>query len=322
MGEGDRRVVALRSVARTLGLVTSTSRRAGRWAAPAVSLALLAGCGGDDAPAAAPDGDGTTSTSTTAEPSPTTTTSTTPPPPPTTTTSTLPPRPDWLGTRPLPLRPDGFGEIQPTPPELVDRRISTVDVLPPPAGEAFESSIVEVPEDVAARSTWDPECPVALGDLRYVRVSFWGFDGTPHTGELLVNESAAQPMVDVFAALHAARFPVEEMRVTRKDELDAAPTGDGNNTSAFVCRPTRGSKRWSEHAFGLAVDVNPFHNPYTRDDLVLPELASAYVDRENVRPGMILPGDVVTGAFAGIGWGWGGAWQRPVDRQHFSANDR
>ena len=84
--------------------------------------------------------------------------------------------------------------------------------------------------------------------------------------------------------------------------LDAPPTGDGNNTAAYACRPTRGSTSWSAHAYGRAVDVNPFMNPYTRDgsDIVLPELASAYLDRSWRRPGMNLPGSVVNRAFAAV----------------------
>ena len=35
-------------------------------------------------------------------------------------------------------------------------------------------------------------------------------------------------------------------------------------------------------------------------------------------PGVIRQGDVVTRAFARIGWTWGGTWQDP-DYQHFSA---
>ena len=49
----------------------------------------------------------------------------------------------------------------------------------------------------------------------------------------------------------------------------------------------------------------------------LPELASAYLDRTDVRPGMILPGDEVVAAFAAIGWHWGGEWSEP-DHMHFS----
>ncbi|MFB9908146.1 M15 family metallopeptidase [Allokutzneria oryzae] len=242
-----------------------------------------------------------------------------------TTASSLP-QPDprgqeWpLGSRPLPLRPDGFGQVLPTPPELVERALPTTDVLPPPTGDRFASTVSDVPPAVLARSTWQPGCPVRKEDLRYLTLSFWGFDGRQHTGEMLVNASAAEAVVTVFGRLWAARFPLEEMRVSSRAELGHAPTGDGNNTSAFVCRPARGQTSWSAHAYGIAVDVNPFCNPYLRGDLVLPELASAYVNRSRRVPGMIVPGGVVTQAFASVGWTWGGAWRSPKDLMHFSAN--
>ncbi|WP_235191043.1 M15 family metallopeptidase [Amycolatopsis rifamycinica] len=227
-----------------------------------------------------------------------------------------------VGARPLPRRPDGFGEVEPTPPELVNRALPTKDLLPPPTGEEYASTISAVPAAVLARSTWQPTCPVKAGDLRYLTMSFRGFDGRAHTGEMLVNASAAASVTKVFGQLFAARFPIEEMRVTGPAELTAPPTGDGNTTSAFVCRPARGQTTWSAHASGLAVDVNPFCNPYTQGDLVLPELASAYVDRSRRRPGMVLAGDVTVRAFAAIGWSWGGNWRRPVDRMHFTATGR
>jgi hypothetical protein len=246
-------------------------------------------------------------------------------PAPTTTTapaSTAAARPDWLGTRPLPLRPDGFGEVLPTPPELVDRRIATIDLLDPPADGAFASTVAPVPADVVARSSWQPACPVGLNQLRYVTVSFWGFDDRPHTGELIVNAGVADAMTGIFRQLFEARFPIEEMRVIRAEEIDAHPTGDGNTTTSFVCRPAVGSGSWSRHAYGLAIDINPFHNPYIKGDLVLPELASAYIDRSGDRVGVIREGDVVTQAFDAMGWAWGGRWNTLDDFMHFSDNGR
>jgi hypothetical protein len=235
-------------------------------------------------------------------------------------TASSAPAAGWqVGARPLPRRSDGFGEVEPTPPELVNRALPTKDVLPPPAGAAYASTISAVPADVLARSTWQPGCPVKAADLRYLTMSFWGFDGRAHTGEMLVNASGAAGITKVFGQLFAARFPLEEMRVTGPAELTAPPTGDGNSTSAFVCRPARGQTTWSAHASGLAVDVNPFCNPYTQGDLVLPELASAYIDRSRHRPGMVLAGDATVRAFAAIGWSWGGNWHSPTDRMHFTA---
>ena len=226
-----------------------------------------------------------------------------------------------LGAKPLPLRPDGFGQVLPTPPELRRRRFPTVDRPPPPTGGRFQSAVRPIGPAIRTRmgATWSPACPVRLADLRYVTVSFRGFDGRPHTGELVVHRRVADQIVSVFARLYRAAFPIEEMRLVTTADLNAHPTGDGNNTAAFVCRAARNQRRWSAHAYGLAVDVNPFQNPYRRGGLVLPELASSYLDRGRVRPGMIRPGDVVTSAFAGIGWTWGGTWRSPTDLMHFSA---
>ncbi|MDQ3788413.1 MAG: M15 family metallopeptidase [Actinomycetota bacterium] len=245
---------------------------------------------------------------------------TSPPATTTTTTTTAPPSPEWrVGARPLPLRPDGYGQVLPTPPELVNRDLPTVDRLPPPGDGRYHSSVAPVPADVLARSTWQRSCPVAATDLRYLTMSFVGYDGREHTGEMIVNARVAAAVTRVFGHLFAARFPIEEMRVVAGAELTAPPTGDGNNTTAFVCRPAVGQKRWSAHAYGLAIDLNPFCNPYVRGDLVLPELASSYVDRSNRRPGMVEPGDVAVRAFTAIGWTWGGEWTTPRDLQHFTA---
>jgi D-alanyl-D-alanine carboxypeptidase len=282
-----------------------------------VALAITAvACGeGDAAAPARPAGGNPTTTTAPAptESAPTTTATIAPATPPLT-------RPDWLGTRllnPVPGEPP-----PPTPPELDPRILPTVDVLPPPADGGFHAAVQPVPADVVARSTWQEACPVTLDELRYVTLSFWGFDDTAHTGEIIVHRDAADVMVGVFEQLFAERFPIEDMRVSSMADLDAPNTGDGNTTAAFVCRPTRGSSRWSEHAYGLAIDVNPFQNPYVRDGGVIPGLAGSYLDRANVRPGMLEPGTGPVAAFAAIGWRWGGDWENPRDYMHFSASGR
>jgi hypothetical protein len=249
-------------------------------------------------------------------------------PPPATPSATAPatpslgggatPAPAWIGTRVLAVT----GVARRTPRALKDRRIITQDRLPPPADGAFHARVRRVPASVARRSTWRSGCPVTLSRLRYVTVSFIGFDRRAHTGELLVNASVAGDVVRVFRRLFAARFPIEEMRVTAASELDLPPTGDGNNTSAFVCRATRGSTSWSAHAYGEAIDVNPFQNPYTRGSVQLPELATSYLDRSDRRPGMIYAGGPVVRAFRSVGWSWGGQYRSLKDRMHFSATGR
>ena len=221
-----------------------------------LSIALTATACSD---ASNPDTHATSSPSLSASPSPSPTPTSPPQPPP---LGGLPP--PWLGTRPLPLRADGFGEVRPTPPELRHRRFTLPDIVDPLPGRGFASRVDPVPPDVLSRSTWQPGCPVTADELRWVRLAFWGFDDVRHTGELLVNAAVADDLVSVFRALYEARYPIEEMRVTRLDELDAPPTGDGNDTGAFACRATIGRTSFSQHAYGLAIDVNPFQNPYVK----------------------------------------------------------
>ena len=294
-------------------------RRLARGLTTALLLAVATACGSDDdlsveRPAEIPS---TVAEDDAAAPA---TVTTTPLPTTTAPTSSAVPRPEWLGTRVLPKGPEGYAAAQPTPPELVDRRLETPDHLPPPLTDEFRAEVSDVPDEVLARSTWSPECPVPREELRWVLVTFWGFDGEVHTGELLLRADAVEAVVAGFELLHEQRFPIEEMRIVEPAELDLPPTGDGNNTTAFVCRPTRGSSSWSEHAQGRAVDINPFHNPYVKGDVVLPELATAYADRDDVRPGMLYVDDVA--GFTGAGWGWGGHWRSLKDYMHVSANDR
>ena len=232
---------------------------------------------------------------------------------------------DWeLGAHPLPLTPDGYGVVRPTPKTLRVRRFPTTDLLPPPADGRFHSTAGPITPAIRSRmgETWSPACPVALTDLSYLTLAFRGFDGEAHTGELVVAASVADDVVSVFRELFAAGFPIEEMRLPTTADMEAHPTGDGNDTAGLVCRATRGETTWSAHAYGLAIDLNPFMNPYHNGDVVLPELASAYLDRGWVRPGMVEPGSVAVRAFARIGWSWGGDWSSLKDFQHFTATGR
>lgn len=194
------------------------------------------------------------------------------------------------------------------------------DILPPPADGKFHFSIRPITPSLAKRmgDVYRPGCPVPLNKLSYVLVSFRGFDRRAHTGELVVATSAATKMVNAFRTLFALDFPIEEMRIATAADVSAKPTGDGNDTVAFVCRAARGQKRFSAHAYGVAVDVNPFQNPFVRGDLVLPELASAYAQRSWVRRGMFLPGSAAVRAFTSQGFTWGGTFSRPKDYQHMS----
>jgi hypothetical protein len=174
-----------------------------------------------------------------------------------------------------------------------------------------------------SRASWHPGCPVSLDQLRYLRISYWGFDRRAHLGEMVVNASAVVPLSHAFADLFRARFPIRRMRLVDRYGGSDYASIQADNTSAFNCRDATGSTHFSEHAYGLAIDINPIENPYVYSDGTTTHRASEpYLDRANVRPGMAVSGGTLVRAFTAIGWGWGGRWPPPTDYQHFSVNGR
>jgi D-alanyl-D-alanine carboxypeptidase len=173
------------------------------------------------------------------------------------------------------------------------------------------------------RYSWRPGCPVEPADLRRLRVSYWGFDGTRRAGALVVHRSVTEKVASVFRRLYDARFPLRRVRTVDayRGSDDASMAAD--NTSAFNCRyaVASGPRRWSVHAYGQAIDVNPVENPYLLERRVLPPAGRFYLDRARHRPGMAVAGGVLVQAFAAVGWSWGGRWSAP-DYQHFSATGR
>jgi hypothetical protein len=170
--------------------------------------------------------------------------------------------------------------------------------------------------------SWRPGCPVGPGQLRLLTVSYWGFDHVVHRGQLIVNQSAARPLIRAFRLLFAAGYPIRQMRVVDVFGGSDERSMLADNTSAFNCRQIPGTTTWSEHAYGLAIDINPFQNPEVAGGAVDPPAAAAWANRSRRSPAMIRHGDAVWRAFISAGWQWGGDWASPKDYQHFSANGR
>ena len=104
-------------------------------------------------------------------------------------------------------------------------------------------------------------------------------------------------------------FPIRSM------EPVAAFGGNDNrsmaadNTSAFNCRyavRSTGPKRWSVHAYGEAIDVDPLENPYLLGATVVSTCRSPIPGRSDVHAGMAQTNGVLVAAFAASGWQWGG----------------
>ena len=222
----------------------------------------------------------------------------------------------------------GSGSLR-TRPALVGRRSAATARIPPEPSNAaasfrFQASgLTPALRQQLSRTSWHPGCPVSLGQLRYLRITYWGFDDRAHLGEMVVNASVVPALRRVFADLFGARFPIRRMRLVDRYGGSDFASIQADNTSAFNCRDATGSSRWSEHAYGLAIEINPIENPYVYANGTTTHPASdPYLDRSDVRPGMAVAGGTLVRAFTAIGWGWGGRWPPPTDYQHFSINGR
>ena len=201
--------------------------------------------------------------------------------------------------------------------------------LHPPFEPRYHSSIQALPAPVEAQleesGAWRSGCPVPLSRLRLLTVSNWGFDGRARTGQLVVHERAADPLAKVFRRLFKLRFPIRHLQLADAyGPGRAAP--DGDISGSFDCSEAVPSPcdpdadtGWSNHAYGLAVDLNPIENPYTCGGRVFARKSRPYLDRSRMRRGMVTP--EVVRAFRSVGWGWGGDWAGSTkDYTHFSAS--
>jgi D-alanyl-D-alanine carboxypeptidase-like protein len=192
---------------------------------------------------------------------------------------------------------------------------------PAPSAE-FQATIRTVDEETRARMigvSWKPGCPVPIDDLRIIDMNFIGFDGAVHSGgQLMVHRLVAPQVVEAFRVLFENGFPIRRMELIENygGSDDASMAAD--NTSAFNCRPITGTTdRFSIHSYGQAIDINTVENPYVRGSTVLPPAGVDYLDRTDVRPGMITKNDVVEKAFREQKFFWGGDFNSLKDYQHF-----
>jgi len=169
------------------------------------------------------------------------------------------------------------------------------------------------------RHSYRDGCPVGPAQLRTVHVSYWDFAGKPQMGAIVVARGQAEAILTVFRKLWTARFPIKRLRPVSeyRGSDDASMAAD--NTSGFNCRFVGGTTRWSMHAYGEAIDVNPVENPYVQGSRYSPPAGRPYIVRSPYRPGMAVAGGVLVRAFASVGWKWGASFG---DYQHFSTTGR
>jgi len=192
----------------------------------------------------------------------------------------------------------------------------------------FNYNISEINADIQNRmlqgNSWRKGCPIALTNLRYVQVKHWNFNGKTTMGEVIVHEDVAEELVYIFEELYQIHYPIHKMQLVSDYAGDDWKSIEADNSSAFNCRPVTGKKKkWSKHAYGKAIDINPIENPYvSRTGHISHKASLKYkkrVHRVNTYAdhALLLKHDPATKIFKKYGWKWGGDWHTIKDYQHF-----
>lgn len=166
------------------------------------------------------------------------------------------------------------------------------------------------------------ELAISYEDLVYLHVIHYDFDGNLAEGELICNVAIAEDLKDIFYALYLNEYRIESIDLIEKYDGDDTKSMEANNTSCFNYRVVEGSKNLSKHAYGLAIDINPFYNPYityNKDNSIniSPQGSEPYADRTAIFPYKIDENDLCYKLFKEHGFVWGGDWNSCKDYQHF-----
>lgn len=167
---------------------------------------------------------------------------------------------------------------------------------------------------------------INIDELRLVEVWHWGFDGKVHSGELVVHETVAKEVAEIFKELFSLKYQIEKIRLIDAYDADDEMSMSDNNSSAFCWRNATNLSALSYHALGLGIDINPKYNPYAKGDDVQPKGSGIYLDRTQKVRGLINDdSDPAVRVFEKYGWVWGGRWKEKhglVDYQHFEKPNR
>lgn len=147
-------------------------------------------------------------------------------------------------------------------------------------------------------------------DIVKIEISFINFEGMYDKGILEVHKDVKDEVVKIFNEIKEIGFPIFKMETVDKYDFDDEKSVVANNSSAYNFRFVSGTTKLSDHAIGLAIDINPKQNPWVHPSALN---KFPYVPGEK---GTIEKGDQVVKIFEKYGWSWGGNWRNP-DYQHF-----
>lgn len=174
---------------------------------------------------------------------------------------------------------------------------------------------LDIQNKMIEKKVWSSECIIPLKKLKLLNLTHYNFDNRIEVGQMVVHSSKADSVITIFQELFALKFPIHTIRLIDEFEGDDELSMKANNSSCFNFRKIAGSDRLSLHAYGLAIDINPIQNPFIQKGNISPTSGKNFINRSNIKAGMVEP---IVKVFFKYGFTeWGGNWQEPIDYHHF-----
>jgi len=153
-----------------------------------------------------------------------------------------------------------------------------------------------------------------IDQLKLINVQYYSTDSKVHQGQILTNNKIADKIVVLFKFILQERFPVAHAIPVVKYNWDDDLSMQANNTYSFCYRDVS----FSKHAYGMAIDINPYFNPVrwkTGFENHLNKPVGARYDPR--KPGTFYSQQPVVLEFERLGFHWGHHFKVKFDDHHF-----
>ena len=151
-----------------------------------------------------------------------------------------------------------------------------------------------------------------IDELKLIDVTYISTDEKLHQGQILTNKRLVDDLLELFDFMLDHGFVIEKaIPVVAYNWSDSLSMAD-NNTYSFCYR----NISYSNHAKGLAIDINPRFNPLRWKNRDLPNEPQGAVLDTTVN-GTLHPKHSVVNEFRRRGFRWGHTFSKYWDDHHF-----
>lgn len=134
--------------------------------------------------------------------------------------------------------------------------------------------------------------------LVITKINYIDKKGNKKTKNIFIHKKLASQVKNIFKEIEKAGFPAYDIQVYNHKYRTNSDT----------------IKKLSDHAYGVAIDINPKENCYKING----KCTNDYFYKPNKNKYSITKNSVVYKAFTKRGWIWGGDWYPNQDYMHFS----